>query len=164
MAKGVKGSGKVLGDPCGRCSDPLTEATIVPRRGKRAGAGAHSCCRLCLNARARAFQARFPERRRAGQRKHREMLRQKVFAAYGGKCACCGEARPQFLAIDHVAGGGNKHRRREKIFNPHMMRLFIVRAGFPSDFQLLCHNCNGAKGWYGECPHEAERRSAARSG
>jgi hypothetical protein len=26
---------------------------------------------------------------------------------------------------------------------------------FPDGFQVLCHNCNLAKGYYGECPHNS---------
>ena len=31
---------------------------------------------------------------------------------------------------------------------------WIKKNNFPKGFQILCHNCNVAKGIYGECPHE----------
>ena len=39
------------------------------------------------------------------------------------------------------------------------VRLFSIlkRKGFPEGYQTLCHNCNLAKGFYGQCPHEQER-------
>lgn len=43
--------------------------------------------------------------------KPRQRARWFVIHAYGGACACCGESREPFLAIDHIAGGGNKHRK-----------------------------------------------------
>ena len=29
-----------------------------------------------------------------------------------------------------------------------------IKNNFPKGFQILCHNCNIAKGHYGKCPHE----------
>lgn len=72
---------------------------------------------------------------------------------YGGKCACCGETEYAFLAFDHIDGGGNKHRRNEKIGN---MGRWAYDNGFPDILQILCHNCNSAKGFYGECPHKSK--------
>lgn len=82
--------------------------------------------------------------------------RDKVLAHYGGRCGCCGEARREFLAIDHINGGGKQHRREMGL---HLTQ-WLVRNGFPAGFQLLCHNCNTAKGLYGACPH-TKRPSAA---
>lgn len=81
-------------------------------------------------------------------------LRQKAFEGYGGKCSCCNEKRFEFLAIDHVNGGGRKER--ETMSTNQIARL-IVKSNFPSMYRVLCHNCNQAIGWYGSCPHEKER-------
>ncbi len=69
---------------------------------------------------------------------------------YGGRCECCGEVRYEFLAIDHINGGGEKHRK--KIGNK--IARWLLRNNFPSGFRILCHNCNQALGHYGYCPHE----------
>ena len=38
------------------------------------------------------------------------------------------------------------------------MVAHLKKLGYPKDgYQLLCHNCNCAKGWYGACPHTEER-------
>ena len=84
---------------------------------------------------------------------HRE-LRQKAFEGYGGKCSCCGEKRFEFLAIDHVNGGGRKER---ETMSTNQIARQIVKSNFPSNYRVLCHNCNQAIGWYGKCPHEQER-------
>lgn len=77
-----------------------------------------------------------------------------VFMAYGRKCACCGESIPLFLALDHIKNDGGKHRRETGYITTQMYRL-VRRLGFPKDtFQLLCANCNFAKGHYGMCPHQ----------
>jgi hypothetical protein len=70
-------------------------------------------------------------------------------------CNCCGEEEIKFLSIDHIEGGGNKHRReihgKSKGGNiGHWLR----NNNYPEGFQVLCHNCNMAKGFYGECPHK----------
>ena len=78
-----------------------------------------------------------------------------VLEYYGGrppKCACCGEKETKFLALDHINGGGTRERKSTKgrniIFN-------VIRDNFPTGFQILCHNCNCAKGFYGKCPHKS---------
>jgi len=41
-------------------------------------------------------------------------IRMTVLKHYGGtppKCACCGESHLEFLAIDHIKGGGIKERK-----------------------------------------------------
>jgi len=82
----------------------------------------------------------------------RRQQRESIIAAYGGCCACCGETSYEFLAIDHVNGGGKGEGG-----SPLMMR--VIAEGFPSTFRMLCHNCNMARGLYGYCPHEREIKS-----
>lgn len=85
-------------------------------------------------------------------RQYRKKLRLEAVAAYGGRCACCGEERPEFLTIDHIHGGGKKHQRESGGTKAILREL--KRMGWPKDrFQLLCYNCNCAKGFYGRCPH-----------
>lgn len=75
---------------------------------------------------------------------------------YGGnppKCACCGEKIRQFLALDHIKGGGNKHRKKIKS-RYRTVGEYLVAKKFPKGYQVLCFNCNCAKGFYGKCPHE----------
>lgn len=72
-----------------------------------------------------------------------------------GPCACCGESRIEFLAIDHINGGGkddNKH-------NPGWNKLRrLEKDEWPEDakktYRILCHNCNASLGSYGYCPHQ----------
>jgi len=86
----------------------------------------------------------------ASGKRYRRKLRADALAAYGGKCACCGEATTEFLAIDHINGGGRKHRKA--IHAP--MELWLRNQGYPEEFRLLCHNCNFSAGFYGYCPHQ----------
>lgn len=94
--------------------------------------------------------------------KRRRVIRDNVFEAYGNKCACCGEAEPMFLTIDHINGGGNKHRK--EVLGSHLRAGFstyewLARNGFPKEFQCLCQNCNvGKHRNKGICPHKVRRR------
>lgn len=88
-----------------------------------------------------------------GRKQHKE-LRLRVIKEYGGKCQCkgCNEDKWEFLSIDHINGGGNKHR---KIIGRSAIYRWLVKNNFPKDkFQLLCMNCNWSRGMYGYCPHE----------
>ena len=67
-------------------------------------------------------------------------------------CACCGEKTFEFLAVDHLNGGGLKHR---KIYEIKSLANWLFRNGFPGGFQILCYNCNQAKALWGACPHKS---------
>lgn len=84
-------------------------------------------------------------------------VRQKAFEGYGAKCQCCGEHRFEFLAIDHVNGGGRKER---ETMSTRQIAKKIIDNNFPPEYRVLCHNCNQALGWYGYCPHQHEKRTA----
>ena len=56
-------------------------------------------------------------------------------------------------AIEKV--GGNKHRKQLKAFGVELY-AFLRREGWPPGYQILCHNCNLSKGYYGLCPHWKE--------
>lgn len=100
---------------CKVCSQekPLSEFRLV----KTNKDGRSLICRACLNEKARAVYAdpKFIQERRAREEKSREKRRERIaetarrkyksdrekaIAHYGGKCACCGESRFEFLAID----------------------------------------------------------------
>jgi uroporphyrinogen-III decarboxylase len=82
-----------------------------------------------------------------------------VLKFYGGEipsCKCCGEKEIKFLSIDHTNGGGNKHRKEIGLKDGKGGNIchWIIKNNFPDGFQVLCHNCNMAKGFYGKCPHK----------
>lgn len=92
------------------------------------------------------------------QREYRRRLRYKVLCHYGGNppmCACCGEKEVKFLAIDHINNDGAECRRKRK----GSIEWWILKEKYPIGFQVLCHNCNMAKGFWGKCPHQESRFS-----
>lgn len=78
-------------------------------------------------------------------------LKLQVLEAYGNTCMCCGETTIEFLTIDHVNGGGNAYR---KSIGGNLY-IWLRKNKFPKEgFQILCMNCNFAKGHFGYCPHK----------
>jgi len=105
--------------------------------------------------RQREYYWKNAERQQGWTRKYTRKLREEVIDGYGGKCSCCGENQFEFLALDHVNGGGNRERQSGK--HTYTVYRDVVNRNFPSDYQILCHNCNNAKGFYGICPHNLKR-------
>lgn len=105
-------------------------------------------CIKCHNIRIKSWQSSEHGRKMRAMALRR--TRQVAIDAYGGKCACCGTSIYEFLAIDHVNGGGRKERES---LSTHQIVLKVIRLGFPSDYRVLCHNCNMAIGFHGFCPH-----------
>lgn len=98
-----------------------------------------------------------PGHRACAQCRHKyknaqDRLRFATIVAYGGKCACCGNSDREFLQIDHVDGGGNKHLRSLGGRSQSLYRL-LRDSGWPDRFRVLCANCNWSRGVHGYCPH-----------
>lgn len=79
-----------------------------------------------------------------------------ALVAYSGPdpfCSCCGETVLQFLALDHIDGGGYKQRKE---LGGGGFYSWLSRNGFPPGFRVLCHNCNMARQFNGgTCPHDS---------
>jgi hypothetical protein len=95
-----------------------------------------------------------PDKRQKYCMSWRWNLRLEVIKEYGGHCKCCGENIPEFLTLDHINNdGGTKRKLKSEVIGGSFYR-WIKLNGFPKDnFQLLCMNCNFAKGHFGGCPH-----------
>ena len=147
---GWKRPDKATPDVCRTCGVALVAGenwTKVPHGSKY--------CRACNNARSKAYYYKDPAAQIAKRARYYAKLRSEAYAAYGGRCVCCGESRPQFLTIDHVNGDGAEHRKR--VAPGCMILQWLQQRGWPQEgFQLLCWNCNCAKGIRGGCPHERE--------
>ena len=154
---------------CIGCKDPkpLTEFGV----DSRCKDGRKSRCLLCTSKyhrdhrktnlgtykrRAKKWRDSSGEHRREVARNYRKKMRLEAFRRYGAVCACCSESQYEFLGIDHVNGGGRKHRK--KIGSGLGIYSWLRQQGYPPGFQVLCHNCNMAKGLYGKCPHELIQR------
>jgi len=86
-------------------------------------------------------------------------------------CNCCGESEMEFLTLDHIAGRKQMDSEPElrkmgysSKFSGNTLWSWIKRNNFPEGFQVLCQNCNFAKGKRGNnntCPHETARKEEA---
>ena len=104
-------------------------------------------------------------------------LKKEVFSEYSKRhsnsdvpcCNCCGQKNHiDFLALDHIAG------KRQMDSEPELVKLgyssklknnalikWLIEYDYPEGFQILCHNCNQAKGMPKNnniCPHETIRK------
>lgn len=136
---------------CARCGDLLTDENWYPSwRGR---AVKIRICRHCENA------------RHAAKTRHERTM---MIEAYGGKCVCCGETIPEFLTIDHINNNGADHRRKIRPRRPEIgggsgvdFYRWLRQHGYPQEeYQLLCYNCNCAKGYFGQCPHKSDLRKS----
>jgi hypothetical protein len=92
--------------------------------------------------------------------KHRLKMKNIIFSHYSTngeiKCGCCGEKEIKFLAVDHINGGGNTHRKVVS-YNTGGTNFYrwLMKNNYPKEFQILCFNCNwGKKMNNGICPHK----------
>jgi hypothetical protein len=89
------------------------------------------------------------------------VLKLAAFVAYGGPhCSCpgCPEQSSvlDFLTIDHIDGGGNRHRREIGHGGVSIYR-WLKNNGYPVGYRVLCYNCNAARHHNGgSCPHQTQ--------
>ena len=67
----------------------------------------------------------------------------RVMMFLGGKCERCGFNDYRALQFDHINGDGAKQRREFGGRNSGAMARYIIQH--PSEFQVLCANCNWIK-------------------
>jgi len=93
------------------------------------------------------------------QSKHRLIVIAKLWETainFFGPCTCCGENRREFLAIDHIHGGGGEKRRNGEHFGYRLLMQFNHNnwpEELKKEYRLLCHNCNMSISRHGYCPH-----------
>ncbi len=158
---------------CNRCGEEKLESEFRGRKDR--GGRLNTYCRRCLCDLAKVYRHRHGVRawrakRRAHYRENRQRIlayaaswrvrfKGEIFSPYGGcRCVCCGEIELKFLSIDNIEGGGAKDRGKARggISGVNFYSK-LKKRGFPPGYQVLCFNCNCAKGFYGICPHQETR-------
>ena len=124
----------------------------------------HATHRGERNADSRSYYWRNRDEQRAKHLAKRREEKRRALEAYGGRCACCGEDRFEFLALDHINGQGKKHRMQASGVGAQFYIWLRVRGYPQGDLRVLCANCNVALGLYGYCPHRADMRQEIPTG
>lgn len=122
---------------CYKCGKDKDKSEFYKASGKSRSMthrqNCHSYCKDC-------YKQRIIDRKR----NNRINRRKEIFNHYGNKCSVCGFDDIRALAIDHVNNNGAEERRKWR----GKMDFFykkIIDDGFPSDYQILCANCNSIK-------------------
>ena len=93
--------------------------------------------------------------------KARAKAKLKLYEEFGYKCSCCGETHPYFLTLEHKLGGNPAGRKRTRKgwvvtkIQPQLINEAAKDGWNREKYDLLCINCNFAKGHFGECPHQS---------
>lgn len=103
--------------------------------------------REAILAQVKEHALRNAENKRTYAKDRRDSERLAVLKHYGGgqiACAVCGESRLPCLSIDHINGGGTKHR---EVINRKGSGFYswLKKQNFPVGYQTLCMNCQFIK-------------------
>lgn len=80
------------------------------------------------------------------QKRYRQSYKTDVLTHYGdGKLACvkCGYSDIRALSIDHINGGGRRHKKENGIKSN--MYVWLKKNGYPKGLQTLCMSCQWEK-------------------
>ena len=97
--------------------------------------------------RAKEAYRQNPEKHHARKRDYYKKIVEEVFKLLGNKCKKCGEADKRLLQIDHINGGGRKHKK--SLDNSWWRYYNCVKKSVKKnkkEYRLLCANCNWIDG------------------
>jgi len=124
---------------CRKCNE--TKQDIEFSKNSKRKSGLHTICRQCS---------------RLASKVYRFSIRYEVLSHYSQgipRCECCKETNLEFLAIDHINGGGSKHI---KSLPGASLARHLYFENYPEGYRVLCDNCNRSLGAYGYCPHKTQ--------
>lgn len=122
------------------------------------------CCRIHyrqlpeVKDRANEIRRNSPRHAQLRRKYNQERKRMIIYHYSKGtmKCECCNETEIEFLTVNHINGGGQKHRNQLKSRGTDLY-TFLKGNNFPEGYNILCLNCNFAEGHAGICPHRKKR-------
>ena len=63
------------------------------------------------------------------------------YSSGSGQCKRCGFDDVRALSIDHINGGGEKHKRAIKKVSGSLFYLWLKQNNYPLGYQVFCMNC-----------------------
>jgi hypothetical protein len=87
------------------------------------------------------------DRAKAAVKLYRKRMKQEVFSHYScGEISCCkcGYNDIRALSLDHINGGGTKHRKELGKVGTEFYR-WLKESEFPTGYQVMCMNCQFIK-------------------
>lgn len=140
---------------CPKCQQTKILENFAKDRARKDGL--NGWCKACL----KVIRPKYQAMKSASERQRRAARRLKILQHYSQKeipnCACCSEDVLEFLGVDHINGGGNRHRHQiGRDGRKGDLYRWIWKNNLPEGFRVLCHNCNQSLGAYGYCPHESK--------
>lgn len=132
---------------CGKCKQFVLLTDY--HKSSKYSAGVQSKCKKCSKQMAdeykpqrkvwlKAYMDKNREKLLAYKRQWRKEQRMEILEKYGRQCNICGFKDVRALQIDHVNGGGRKHRLKSTFYSDILNDKW-------GQFQLLCANCNWIK-------------------
>ena len=140
---------------CKKCFSNKSSKKFTIRKANRDGLDC--VCKKCRAAKSLEYYYNHIGRYKETRKVYADKLRLDALVAYSQNppfCKCCGEKEQRFLCIDHINGNGGDERK--KIGHTTQFYLYLRRNKYPNGYQILCHNCNMARAFYGECPHKKQ--------
>jgi len=105
----------------------------------------------------KAYSQRYRELNPDKYKNYVKKAKEDFLCLYGELCNCCGETIKEFLTIEHRNGQkGVKSSLKRKSTKAYRDAVKEYR---PDLYEVLCMNCNHAKGRLGYCPHSQERQT-----
>lgn len=142
---------------CSKCLEekPNTLEFFPSNKSRKDGVSAY--CTKCVHKYNKQFYTNNIVRERRRSIESRQRARMQVLSHYSNgllKCSCanCVETIVEFLTLDHIEGGGAKHKK--SIGGSAAIWGWLIRNGYPEGFRVLCMNCNFSLGRVGYCPHD----------
>ena len=96
---------------CTKCGKRKPATTKYFHKAKSGKFGLRSDCKECVSVNTRKRWRLNSIILSKQVREYRLEYKSLVISHYGGHCAVCGETCLAFLCIDHIHGGGRKHRK-----------------------------------------------------
>lgn len=127
---------------CTKCKKTLPAMDEYFSRRRKSKDGLNWWCKECYKSYLVKYRKQNSDRLKRYQNERNQELKFLVLSHYGGCCAVCGITDSTFLTIDHIDGGGSKHRNE---IGKGKSYAWLRNSGFPPGFQVLCWNHNFLK-------------------